>query len=77
MYKDYTDYPEIDEINHVIAQVARDYKIPFWIYNKSSLCKSKEYFKDLTHLNSKGADEFSKIFAGDVKKNLPENIYTK
>lgn len=53
-----------------VMELARKYNIPFYNYsNDKKYFYNFECFKDRGHLNSKGADEFTKEFAHDLLGN--------
>lgn len=53
-----------------IRELAGKHGIPFLsFYNDSRFERNNAMFVDATHLNSRGADEFSRIVAGDIIKN--------
>lgn len=55
-------------------EIARKNQLIFLDYTKDSLCYNRSYFYNSTHLNSIGADLFSKKMAHDLKQilDLPE-----
>lgn len=64
-----------------IIQIYRDfsekYSIEFYDYSNDSLCLNKKYFYNASHLNSSGAEIFSKKLANDLKARTHNNVYKK
>lgn len=59
-----------NELINCLHLLANKHKIPFLNYSNDKICFNKKYFYNATHLNSSGADLFSKKMCSDLK-----NIY--
>jgi hypothetical protein len=59
-----------NELINCLHSLANKHKIPFLNYSNDEICLNKKYFYNTTHLNSIGADLFSKKMCSDLK-----NIY--
>ena len=55
------------EIIKLYDSVAHQFNIPFINYSSDSMNFQQQYFYDTNHLNSKGADIFTKKLAEDIK----------
>ena len=55
------------KIINIYKRIAFEYKIQFWDYSSSPICKSKDNFYNSQHLNKVGAERFSAQFANDLK----------
>lgn len=54
-----------------IMDMCNEYGCKFYDFsNRSKYLGAKRYFKDGSHLNSRGADEFSKDIASQIKRDL-------
>ena len=69
-YKLYNHLPQQNKLIEYLNTVAISNNIPFMDYSKDSLMLSTDYFYNMTHLNSKGADIFSTKLAIEFKKIL-------
>lgn len=59
-----------DYIINIYKSIALKNRIPFLDYSNDSLNFKKEYFYNTNHLNSKGADIFTRKLANDIKPYL-------
>lgn len=50
------------------AQQADRFNIPFLDYSNHPMCLDKANFYNSTHLNARAADEFTRIFLGDIRQ---------
>jgi hypothetical protein len=74
MYHDLQEMiPQKDSVNSIFAEIADSNNIPFWDYSSDSICYSKEYFYNSSHLNVKGAEIFSNRLAIDLRNYIVEN----
>lgn len=53
---------------NVIRKVSTKFNVPFIDYCTLELCTDKSFFFDATHLNKKGANEYSRILGLDVRR---------
>jgi hypothetical protein len=56
------------EIIAIYKNTAKDYDLLFLDYSNDELCYHKRFFYNALHLNSEGADLFTKKLASDIKK---------
>lgn len=66
-----------DDIIHIYRDFSMKYSIEFYDYSNDSLCFNKKYFYNASHLNSSGAEIFSKKLANDLKARTHNNVYKK
>lgn len=58
-----------NEWSNLISQLAKEGNVPYYNFDNDSLFLShREWFSDPTHLNDKGAQDFSKIIIQELKK---------
>lgn len=60
-------FPDSESIRAMKALFAK-YKVPLWDYSRDSKYLKQEYFYDVAHLNTKGAEMFSKEIVARIKK---------
>ncbi len=53
---------------------ARKYKIPFFDYSADSMCLNKDFFYNSQHLNSNGADIFTRKMIHDIKSYREQKL---
>jgi hypothetical protein len=73
----YENYPltlNRAEIFATFRKIAADYQVPLWDYSGIPLCHDTTYFYNSQHLNRRGADAFSKIFAEDLRNYIDINL---
>ena len=58
------------EVMVCFEEHAKKYSIPFMDYTNDSICYNKYLFADPYHLNSKGAEIFTRKFAADARQYL-------
>ncbi len=63
------------QIIKLYEKLSHKYRIPFLNYSNNYLCYDKKYFYNSLHLNSTGADIFSKILAADLIKTQKNYTY--
>lgn len=68
----YSEMYNMQVQNEALKEKIKEYTakyehVSFYDYSKLPMNKNKEYFYNSYHLNSKGADAFSEIFANDMK----------
>jgi len=66
-----------DDVIQIYRDFSMKYSIDFFDYSNDSLCLNKKYFYDASHLNSSGAEIFSKKLANDLKARTHNNVYKK
>ena len=66
--------PECNGVN-VIKEIARDNQVSFWDYSKEETLLSREYFRDVNHLNDDGAHVWSAFLAHQLKQFLNEDVH--
>ena len=66
-----------NEIIQIYKDFSLKYSIEFLDYSDDSLCLNKNYFYNASHLNSEGANIFSKKLASDLKARTHNNVYKK
>ena len=57
----------IDQMWHIYQQFADKYNLPILDYTSDTLCDNTQYFYNIMHLNSQGAEIFSRHLAEDLK----------
>ena len=62
----YNIVTNLDESNNLFESIAFKHDIIILDYYNSIISKDKNYFYNYTHLNKKGAEEFSKLLANDL-----------
>ncbi len=66
------------QIMNVFAEFGTKYNIPYFDYSNDSMSFDKYYFYNSTHMNSRGAELFSKKLVMDLKKDsLPKSFYLR
>ncbi len=71
LFQKYHKNQELDRCSQICAAQ----NIPFWDYSKdSSFLSDKTLFKDILHLNYKGAAKFSKLIAGKIKQYQQQHL---
>lgn len=71
LFQKYYNNREIDICN----QICNSENVPFWDYSKDTLfLQNKQLFKDVLHLNHKGAILFSNLIVERINLNLNENV---
>ncbi|MGV0925216.1 hypothetical protein [Empedobacter tilapiae] len=63
-------YSNHKEIINKISNFSKDNNIIFFDYSEMKGFNNKEYFADSNHLNSQGADIFTKKLVEDIKPYL-------
>jgi len=66
-----------NDIIQIYKDLSMKYSIEFYDYSNDSLCLNKKYFYNASHLNSSGAEIFSKKLANDLKARTHNNVYKK
>lgn len=61
-----------------VISICKRYNVPFLdYYADSAFMQHKDWFKDVTHLNNKGAREYSKRIAGEINSYLMKTEHKK
>ncbi len=55
---------------------ARKYQIPFFDYSKDSMCLDKDFFYNSQHLNSNGANTFTRKMIRDIKAYREQKLHS-
>ncbi|MGV3528135.1 MAG: hypothetical protein ACO1OO_04500 [Flavisolibacter sp.] len=53
------------------------YSIPFWDYSEDTICQSRKYFYNASHLNKQGAEMFSRMLASDLKNTKSNSNFAQ
>ena len=62
------------EVVEQFKKFSQQYNIPYLDYTKDSLCYDTKYFYNSMHMNSLGADEFTKKLMHDMKTQFPQLV---
>lgn len=69
VYTEYTSLiTNIDSVRSIFNEKAGKYNLHYFDYSKNNICRQKKYFYNATHLNSSGADLFTKLLVNDIKE---------
>jgi len=58
------------EIIDYYVRLSQDNGLWFFDFSHSEVCHNREYFYNFTHMNSEGADKFSRELASELKKKI-------
>ena len=59
-----------DEVINRYKKILNQYNLPLLDYSEDNISHQQKYFYNTTHMNNKGADEFSKELAEDLKRYI-------
>lgn len=68
-YKINTVFINEGEVIDTVKAIASAANVPYLDYTKMEICKSKDFFTDMVHLNIKGSVIYSLQLAEDIKKH--------
>jgi hypothetical protein len=64
-----------DQGIEICNRICNSEHIPFWDFSKDTLfLQNKQLFKDVLHLNHKGAFTFSNLIVEKIKRNINNNV---
>jgi len=64
-----------EKILNIYKEISNKYQLTFYDYSNDSICFDRNLFYNSLHLNKKGSEIFSKIFAHDIKTiNIKQSI---
>ncbi|MFA7056540.1 MAG: hypothetical protein WC155_03135 [Candidatus Cloacimonadales bacterium] len=66
-----------EQVPLVFKNYFLEHNIPLYVFNELDFNTNPKWFKDAGHLNSEGADEFSTIFANELKEIIAKDSTTK
>ncbi|GHT14673.1 hypothetical protein FACS189415_6070 [Bacteroidia bacterium] len=69
--RDYSGFVNIDTTIHIYKNLASDNQLPILDYSNDELSMDRTYFYNSEHLNSKGADIFTKKLLVDLDTIRP------
>ena len=69
--------PEKDSVDTILKNLAVQNNVQFWNYSNDTLSYDKKYFYNSMHLNTKGAEIFSKTLAKNIESYLLQNTLIK